>query len=215
MRQLRVKTNSCHIQDSVKSLFSHCNNDYSFSNEEKQSFSPGWMNQTTSISNSSIDQAFVYQSGGQLDTYFFVGSQQTYDSGGYVYQFRGRLSDLQSNLSTLHQLEWIDSQTRAVIIQFSLYNPNAQLFTSVILLAEFLSTGGIITQSRFEPISFQSNFINKQKYKNRSLCFSVSICGSTGLLDYLSHVYHSSDDWRDSIIFQIENKIFSSILVID
>jgi len=158
MRQLRIKTNSCHIQNSVEHLFTHCNDDYSFSNEEKQSFSPGWINQTTSISNSSIDQAFVYQSGEQLNTYIYVGNQQTYDSGGYVYQFRGSLTDLQTNLSTLHRLEWIDSQTRAVIIQFSLYNPNSQLFTSIILLAEFLSTGGIETQSRFEPIYFQSHF---------------------------------------------------------
>jgi hypothetical protein len=155
----------------MEHLFTYCNNDYSFSNEEKQSFSPGWMNLTTSISNSSIDQAFVYQSGEQLNISIYVGNQQTYDSGGYVYQFRGSLSDLQSNLSTLHRLEWIDSQTRAVIIQFSLYNPNSQLFTSIILFAEFLSTGGIVTQYRFDPISFQSNLTKKKNERNSFFLF--------------------------------------------
>ncbi len=50
-------------------------------------------------------------------------------------------------------------KTRAIIIQLSLYNPNIQLFTSVTLLSEFLSTGGIYSQSRFEPMNFYAKFI--------------------------------------------------------
>ncbi|CAF3781572.1 unnamed protein product [Rotaria sp. Silwood1] len=75
--------------------------------------------------------------------------------GRYVYEFRGRLNYLRNNLLQFHQLNWIDSQTRAIIIQFTLYNSNSQLFISINLLTEFLSTGGIKSQSRFEPISFQ------------------------------------------------------------
>ena len=44
-----------------------------------------------------------------------------------------------------------------MLIQFTLYNPNVQLFTSVNLLAEFLSTGGVETQSFLNPITLQSN----------------------------------------------------------
>jgi hypothetical protein len=54
----------------------------------------------------------------------------------------------------LHKYGWIDNQTRAVIIQFTLYNPNAQLFTSATFLIECLSTGGIYHQARFEPMQF-------------------------------------------------------------
>ncbi len=151
MRQLRVKIDSC----SVRNIVSICTNDYSFFNEDKRSFQPGWINETTLEFNSSIQQAFQYQTGDQLGTYTYVGDYATYSSGGYVYEFRGRLSSLRSNLSQLHQLGWIDSQTRAVIIQFSLYNPNVNLFTSAILLTEFLSTSSLYPQSRFEPLSFQ------------------------------------------------------------
>ena len=152
MRQLRIHTNSCRLQKSIANLFHHCNADYSFFDEERRSFNPGWINQTNAqISNSSIDRAYAYQS----DGYIYIGKHQTYNSGGYIYQFRGRLNALQSNLSELYHLRWIDSQTRAVIIELTLYNANSQLFTSVILLTEFLPTGGVETQSRFEPISFQ------------------------------------------------------------
>jgi polycystin 1L2 len=172
MRQLRIKSGlfsilpslklflsydhleSCGKHSSVQRLSPTCEKDYSLFNEEQRSFPPGWRNQSTNYS-SSIHNAFRYRSGKELDTYVYISDHQTYGSGGYVYEFRGRLSELQSNLSQLHQLGWIDEKTRAVIIQCTLYNPNAQLFTSVTLLAELLSTGGIIPTARFEPLSFQ------------------------------------------------------------
>jgi hypothetical protein len=132
-----------------------CNADYSLSNEEQSSFQPKWLNQSTIDYSSAIRNAFIYQSSDQLDTYDYVGDYSTYSGGGYAYQFRGRLSDLRSNLSQLHQLQWIDEQTRAVIIQLSLYNPNVQLFTSVTFLMEFLSSGGAFPTARFEPIRIQ------------------------------------------------------------
>jgi hypothetical protein len=165
MRQLRIKTELCHTQK----ISSICEYDYNFFNEEKSSFEPGWVNQTTRVSNSSIDRAFMYQTGDQLDTEIYTGEHGIYSSGGYAYEYRGRLSDLQSNLSELHQFDWIDSQTRIVIIQLTLYNPNVQLFTSVILAVEFLSTGGLIPQSQFEPIFFQGS-ISLLSFHSKFLC---------------------------------------------
>jgi hypothetical protein len=153
MRQLRIKSDLC----SVQTIRSTCVYDYNLFNEEKRSFAPGWINETIEEYSSSISKAFEYKSSDELDTYVYVGDHGSYSGNGYVYEFRGRLSDLQSNLSQLHQLGWIDNQTRAVIIQLSLYNPNVELFTSVTLLTEFLSTGGIYPEARFEPFNFYSN----------------------------------------------------------
>jgi hypothetical protein len=54
----------------------------------------------------------------------------------------------------IHQLNWIDNQRRAVIVQLSLYNPNVGLFISVTFLIEFFSTGVIYTTSGFELFDF-------------------------------------------------------------
>ena len=89
-----------------------------------------------------------------MDTFPYLGEHGSYSGNGYVYQFRGRLNEIQGNLSELHRLEWIDNSTRAILIQMSLYNPNVGLFTSVMLLTEFLSTGGIAPTARFEPMNF-------------------------------------------------------------
>jgi hypothetical protein len=155
MRQLRIKSNICLFEN----VNLTCGYDYSFSNEEKDSFQPGWTNDSIIKYNSTILQAFQYQSSDELDTYSYVGDHATYSGGGYVYEFRGRLSDIQSNISQLYQLSWIDNLTRAILIQISLYNPNADLFTSVSLLTEFLSTSAIDPQSRFEPINFYGKFL--------------------------------------------------------
>ncbi|CAF1043359.1 unnamed protein product [Rotaria sordida] len=152
MRQLRVKTNLC----SDQRIISKCKKDYSLFDEEKRLFQPGWINQI-SIEieySSSILKAFKYTTSDKLDTYIYIGQHETYSGGGYIYEFRGRLLDLKSNLSKLHQLEWIDDKTRAIFIQLTLYNPNVQLFTSATFLVEFLSTSSISPTVRFEPLNF-------------------------------------------------------------
>ncbi|CAF4120390.1 unnamed protein product, partial [Adineta steineri] len=152
IRQLRVKSESC----SDQRVILICEDSYSFSNEETELFQPGWTNQTIEdeIYSSSVIKAFNYTTSDELDTYSYIGEFGTYRGGGYVYEFRGRLSDMKTNLSKLHQLDWIDEKTRAVFIQLTLYNPNVQLLIAVTLLAEFLPTGGVYTTARFEPINF-------------------------------------------------------------
>ncbi|CAF1098302.1 unnamed protein product [Adineta steineri] len=151
MRQLRIKSQLCLANNEI---ILTCQYEYSLSNEDKHSYQPGWLNETKETYSSSVSQSFQYKSSKDLDTYTYVGDYGVYEGGGYVYEFRGRLVDLQSNLSTLHQLGWIDDKTRAVIIQLTLYNPNVQLFTSVTFLAEFLSSSGVYPTARFEPFNF-------------------------------------------------------------
>ena len=48
-----------------------------------------------------------------------------------------RIADLKQNL-------WIDRQTRAVILEFTVYNPNIDLFAFTSLMAEFSETAGVV-----------------------------------------------------------------------
>ncbi|UJR07107.1 hypothetical protein I4U23_011395 [Adineta vaga] len=139
MRQLRIRSELC-LNKQIQLI---CHNDFSYSNEDTHQ----WMKNNSNL-------AFQYQTSDQSNTYPYIGEHGIYPGGGYIYEFRGRLSEIQSNLSQLQQLKWIDQQTRAVIIQFTLYNPNVHLFISANFLFEMISTGGILTQSRFEPLDF-------------------------------------------------------------
>jgi hypothetical protein len=66
---------------------------------------------------------------------------------------RGKLSYIQGNLSLLRQINWIDRQTRAVLVEFSAYNPNINLVMVSTILVEFLSSGSILTKSQFDPLN--------------------------------------------------------------
>jgi hypothetical protein len=186
MRQLRVKSSSC----SVQIIRSKCLNDYNLLNEEKDSYEPGWINKTTQINNSSISHAFEHRTSNELDTYVYVGDHGSYNGNGYVYEYRGHLNEIQNNLSQLHQFNWIDNQTRAVIIQLSLYNPNSQLFTSVTFLVEFLSTGGISPTARFDPFRFSGNFTSLFVLKQVFIFFSIYIKISIDLYNILYVIYY-------------------------
>ena len=153
MRQLRVaQTNqSCRLKP-------RCTHDYSFADEERGDFQPGWREENNQSFSPSIRQAFRYQSEDDFDSSYYTAEHHTYRSGGYVYEFRHRLADIRANLSLLHRLQWINGQTRAVIVHFQLYNPNLQLFISIHLTMEFLSTGSLQSHTRFQPVALPSEF---------------------------------------------------------
>lgn len=136
-------------------------------NEDKRSFNPGWSSVYNATLGSwtnysaSIRKAFLYNTSDQLDTYTYIGEHATYGAGGYVYEFRGKMSDMIANVSALRSLSWLNMQTRAVIIQLSLYNSNVNLFTFVTILVEFLPTGGLHPSARFEPISLLNYYEGK------------------------------------------------------
>ena len=189
MRQVRVKTHPC---SPMRSLHFICQYDYSSRTEQTNSFDPGWINQTqASSSDSMFSQAFQYKSKDVLDTYPISGRFGRYGDGGYVYEFRGRLADIRMNLTKLHEYQWIDDQTRAVIIQLSLYNPNAQLFTSIILLTEFLSTGGIVTQSTIEPIQFYGQCAFSFSIDEWSFIYVIFVLAFTSLSQLICLVVYT------------------------
>ena len=155
IKQFRVRSRRC----PSTSIELWCEDEYSSSNEETRSFDLQWINVTESTSNDnrSVQRAFHYQPTSR----FFTGQSIQGDHGhysldhrGYLYECRGSLRDLRTNLSLLHRNGWIDHQTRAVLIQLNLYNPNVQLFSSVIILVEFLSTGSVQQHLFIHPINF-------------------------------------------------------------
>ena len=65
----------------------------------------------------------------------------------------GDLKSIKKDLLSLQQMKWIDHKTRAIFIEFTLYNPNVNLFSYCNLLFELLPTGAIIPTSKFVTIN--------------------------------------------------------------
>jgi nitrate reductase NapE component len=69
---------------------------------------------------------------------------KTYKGGGYVVSLGRTYERARDVLTELRSLNWLDQLTRAVIVDFSLYNANTNLFVAVTLSFEMTSMGSVI-----------------------------------------------------------------------
>ena len=63
-----------------------------------------------------------YQSSSELQTSTKTAGVRSYGGGGYVLRLKGYIDDLKANIQTLKDEDWVNNRTRALIVQFSVYN---------------------------------------------------------------------------------------------
>ncbi|XP_047124812.1 polycystin-2 isoform X1 [Hydra vulgaris] len=132
LRQVRVRNDSCVVADDFKKEIKECFAPYSATAEFTGSYGPG------------DSQAWNFSTESSLNGRSFAGQISTYGGGGFV-QLLG--NDANESLYILEYLKsnlWLDRGTRAVFIDFTVYNANINLFCVVTLLFEYPATGGCI-----------------------------------------------------------------------
>ncbi|KAG9485041.1 hypothetical protein GDO78_008258 [Eleutherodactylus coqui] len=132
MRQLKVENNSCVVHEDFVEDISGCYDTYSEDEEDKNPF--GLLNGT----------AWTYFTEKELGGSSHWGKIATYSGGGYYIDFQLTKQDTIRSLQTLKNNLWLDRGTRAVFIDFSVYNANINLFCVLRLVIEFPATGGAI-----------------------------------------------------------------------
>ncbi|XP_025098102.1 LOW QUALITY PROTEIN: polycystic kidney disease protein 1-like 2 [Pomacea canaliculata] len=118
---------------------------YSMGQEETGMYCVGWKplascsyeERNTKLSRAS----WMYQSFEGISSLPVWGTYSVYSSGGYVMDFSVNWDVINLTLQELEENKWLDEQTRAVFVEFSLYNPDSNLFSYLRLLAEFPETG--------------------------------------------------------------------------
>jgi polycystin 1L2 len=139
--------------ESVKNVTVICINP----NQDNANFGFGWSQfdptYTPPNGYESIYEAFQYKTADSLQGSPIEGIYDTYDGSGYLYEMRGKLSYIQGNLSLLKEMNWVDRQTRAVLVEFSAYNPNIDFVMVSTILVEFLASGSLLTMAQFDPLN--------------------------------------------------------------
>jgi polycystin 1L2 len=154
---------SCNVGISKLMANKSCHYDYNILREEHDDFNPYWSpynsTQTSNASWSKIYNAFKYRRSSDLDSLPYAAQYSTYLGGGYVFDIvqTQNISTVQSQLKNLEKVSWIDESTRALFIEFSLYNPNINLFSYCVIVFEYLPTGSIIKSFDFSPITLYSS----------------------------------------------------------
>ncbi|XP_041368276.1 polycystic kidney disease protein 1-like 2 isoform X2 [Gigantopelta aegis] len=157
LRQIRVHKGLCGHMDWMPKLMSseECFPPYSFGAEETRSFTKNWENETT---DEEITR-WTYQSAIKLGTLPIMGRLDIYPGGGYILQLPRNPIKAQNLLEYVKQTKWIDEQTRVVFVEFTLFNPNVQLFTVVVLMFEYSNTGFVFPYH----VIYTANFYHYRK----------------------------------------------------
>ena len=97
-----------------------------------------------------IQNAFNYTPADELESLPTFGIYHYYNGGGYVYKMMSTINQSYEDIQKLFESQWIDRNTRSLFVEFTLYNPNINLFAFCSILFEFLPTGNIIASSTFD-----------------------------------------------------------------
>ncbi|XP_078573183.1 polycystin-2-like protein 2 [Branchiostoma floridae x Branchiostoma japonicum] len=77
----------------------------------------------------------------------YVGQHGTYRGGGYIASL-GTTNQSSLNMAAyLQQHNWLDNKTRAVFVEFTLYNPHVNLFSIISMVVELNNLGAASTST--------------------------------------------------------------------
>ncbi|PAA59473.1 hypothetical protein BOX15_Mlig010540g1 [Macrostomum lignano] len=167
LRQFRIKDNTCRppaVFDAI--IDKSCRGGYSWLDDDTAPYEPMWepMEQDKwawQKKNDTYNTPFVYSSSFKLKGLPFIAQVNTYKGGGYVFNFPRTVEEVRTKLEEIYEQNWLDTRTRAVFIEFTVYNAPSNLFASVIMVAEFMQTGSAFTYSEvkvFRLFSYVGSF---------------------------------------------------------
>ncbi|XP_078585987.1 polycystin-1-like protein 2 isoform X1 [Branchiostoma floridae x Branchiostoma japonicum] len=144
LRQLRVRSDAvCNMSPRVAGVLDDCNVEYSWENED-----------TTPMNNAVVNQTspWVYQTSSALNGYPFWGSFALYAGGGYVAELSTNPAESVAIIQDLKNNMWIDDNTRAVLVEFTIYNAYVNLFSVVTLALELPVSGGVFPRADIQTV---------------------------------------------------------------
>ncbi|XP_049449240.1 polycystic kidney disease protein 1-like 2 [Epinephelus fuscoguttatus] len=152
LRQLRVQKDSCEIADSMLQFVPDCHAPYSWEAEDIGSYDLGWNHTVRDNISASTSSPWTYQTQAQLRAHPVWGKMVLYRGGGFVAELGPDSQNASSTLEYLFRNTWLDIYTRAIIVEFTVYNANVNLFCIVTLLLETTAVGAFQFHSELQSV---------------------------------------------------------------
>ena len=109
--------------------------------EDSKTYNSSWNIPSTS-SVQPPDQ-WTHQTAWQLRTFPYVGTLASYTGSGYITELPPERESVDIVIQDLRTHDWIDRNTAALFVEFTIYNPNVKLYSVVVILFEFSNNGAI------------------------------------------------------------------------
>ncbi|NXG73156.1 PK1L2 protein, partial [Baryphthengus martii] len=151
IRQVRVKGDTCPISPKLQHVIQECHAPYSLQSEDTSDYGERW--NTSLFDNSSdLSSAWQYQSQSKLRGQPSWGKLAVYRGGGYVIHLGTDPKNASRILHYLFNNVWLDTFTRAVFVEFTVYNANVNLFCIISLMFETNALGAFFTSAELQSV---------------------------------------------------------------
>ena len=102
-------------------------------------------------------KSWRYQSSDDLGNLQRSSPRAAYGGGGYVADLGYDLQTAMGVMEALSKNNWIDRRTRALIVEFSIFNSNMNILVIANYFFEFPPTGGVYTNVRIEMLNLHGS----------------------------------------------------------
>ncbi|XP_067853682.1 polycystin-1-like protein 2 [Heptranchias perlo] len=151
IRQVRVKPAPCPVPTRLVDSIKECRAPYSYGDEDMSDFGSK-RNLSVNTDSSWLGSTWQYQSESQLNGYPVWGKLAVYQGGGYVADLGTENKIAASVIKYLKDNSWVDMYTRAIFVEFTVYNANVNLFCVVTLMLEMKAIGVFLGNMEMEII---------------------------------------------------------------
>ncbi|XP_041364036.1 uncharacterized protein LOC121379460 [Gigantopelta aegis] len=120
---------------------------YSIFGEESGNYCLGWQNEPCPLSEEAAhftSPAWRYTQSSDVWGIPVPGQYRVYSGGGYILELNVNYDVSMEMVNELYSMLWLDRQTRAVFVEFTLYNPFVNIMAHCRFTAEFPEIGSTI-----------------------------------------------------------------------
>ncbi|KAL3211152.1 hypothetical protein MRX96_000836 [Rhipicephalus microplus] len=150
LRQIRARPHSCRVEKLMRNLVDECRGQSNLLNEDKWSYKPGWKERADP--DSPVDEWHHRRAKGAERTALLGEAGRVRRGADTWCRCEDPNDKIKERLDYLEKSDWIDGGTRAVFVEFSVYNAQVNLFGVVTIVAEFHPGGGVIPNVRIDAI---------------------------------------------------------------
>ncbi|NWZ14384.1 PK1L2 protein, partial [Agelaius phoeniceus] len=151
IRQVRVKGDTCPVSPRLQHAAEECHAPYSLQTEDTSLYGEHW-NTSGPDNSSDLSSAWHYQSQSKLRGHPSWGKFAVYSGGGYVIHLGTDPKNASRILQYLFNNVWLDTFTRAVFVEFTVYNANVNLFCIISLMFESNALGAFFTSAELQSV---------------------------------------------------------------
>ncbi|KAF6020743.1 hypothetical protein EB796_020951 [Bugula neritina] len=101
------------------------------------------------------EDGFKYQNATALEGLPTRGLAGYYEGGGYAYTLGRSQASAFKSISHLKENDWIDEHTRAIFVEFTIFNNQLNLFTSSFIIFEMMPTGALYPKFKVLPFRLE------------------------------------------------------------